>query len=1178
MQYRKIMSMLLILVLVAPWLAPVGKISASPVYPLPGDNGLITVKSVNDDSVEVKWAEAETDKPPLNYRVYISENPDLEDLDDINNNTTGGPAGFWIDGSTPTVGKFSSIVSGLVNDKTYYFNVIVQDGNYPEATYQMQSIKFTTPLGEFNNSIGQNFDAAKITELFKNENFITTTPEFESLPLEEQNALVTLAGHMNEPANGYQSNSEVQFLVDYIQEGISVMKVNELSDVQERLTAYYEKTLIFAASVSPEYLNMIKPMLDRYFMASDLERNVLAFKIKLQRIANNSSLEESVMNLSLASSQIINFTNASTQSEMINALMELYQLQEQAEAFKGTDKETLVGTFPLDFSKMKSISSDMTEMEKLTDWMLLKKPGNGYLTYKAAQEAFDEFFGTPEKQSLKQLNAAIVLKDKVTVLSILKNTDLLNHPGAFSELTDQEQKTVAATLVQMTPRSGSYNEDQVQFIVDISINILLGYRLDYRDMASALNNIYDQVIVKGANLFSEEEFEQFKRAADFYLKSNQADQQLIAYIAKFTSVAMDTESAVGLMFTLSEEFPSINQAETASEILNNLNLYQMLQMQYQILLANNPGLSLQEPPLKFDQIVTLSTNAEQQQLAEWMLSERPVGGYEKIKDIQRAFDLFFAPPAPKVTADDTANVVIGADETMEYSKDNGETWNKFTNTDRFEGNQIIVVRVRAKGNTPPWKWTTLTFTSNTPTPNPGGSTGGGAGGGSSTTTPVTSTPGPTTKQEQIVVDVNGANGTNLTKTPITRTTETNGMIKDLVKMTEAIAKESVEKAKQLNMNTARIVIPDTKDAVSETRIELPKAAVKELNDGSLKLEISTENVVISVPTNSIAGFDQDLYFRVVPLKKESERKEVEERAKKEQLIQQVAPNTNVRVLARPVEIETNMQSREVTLTLPLRDSLPTDPVARQQALDNLAIYIEHSDGTKELIQGKLVQLVDNSEGIEFTVTKFSTFTLVVVDGLKVSQSKHQPYIQGFGADFRPDAFVTRAQMAAMLARKLPTEAAAGSTNNVSYKDVSATHWATSEIQKAQSAGIMNGMSNTQFAPEGSITRAQMATIAHRWMQQQASATTVNGPAVSFTDVSADLWAADAIAYVQSAGLMVGYNDGTFKPNAELTRAEAVKVLNVLFNRAPLTDAVTPTFSDVPATHWAYADIEAAAQK
>ncbi|WP_145415327.1 S-layer homology domain-containing protein, partial [Paenibacillus xylanexedens] len=332
-------------------------------------------------------------------------------------------------------------------------------------------------------------------------------------------------------------------------------------------------------------------------------------------------------------------------------------------------------------------------------------------------------------------------------------------------------------------------------------------------------------------------------------------------------------------------------------------------------------------------------------------------------------------------------------------------------------------------------------------------------------------------------------------------------------------------------------------------------------------------------------FDQDLYFRLVPLKKESERKDLEERAKKEQVIQQVAPNTNVRVLARPVEIETNMQSREVTLTLPLGNSLPTDASARQQILDNLAVYIEHSDGTKELVQGKLVKLANNSEGIEFTVTKFSTFTLVVVDGLKAAQKTNHPYIQGFGADFRPDAFVTRAQMAAMLARNLPGETATATVAGKTFADVAATHWATSEIQKAQAAGIMNGLSDKAFAPEGSITRAQMATIAYRWLQKQqansAATTDTTGTApeaASFTDVATDLWAADAIAHVQSTGLMTGYNDGTFKPDSKLTRAEAVKVLNVLFKRTPLTGVATPSFSDVPATHWAYADIEAAAQK
>ncbi|WP_229730109.1 S-layer homology domain-containing protein, partial [Paenibacillus silvae] len=247
----------------------------------------------------------------------------------------------------------------------------------------------------------------------------------------------------------------------------------------------------------------------------------------------------------------------------------------------------------------------------------------------------------------------------------------------------------------------------------------------------------------------------------------------------------------------------------------------------------------------------------------------------------------------------------------------------------------------------------------------------------------------------------------------------------------------------------------------------------------------------------------------------------------------------------------------------------------------------------ELVRGKLVKLADSSEGIEFTVTKFSTFTLVSVDGLNAAQPANYPYIQGFGADFRPDAYVTRAQMAAMLARNLSVEAATAPATAAGFEDVVATHWAANEIKQAQAAGIMNGLGSSVFAPEDSITRAQMATIAYRWLQKQeadAAATTgttsaattastsTTANAASFTDVPADLWAAEAIAYVQSAGLMTGYQDGSFKPDGKLTRAEAVKVLNVLFKRSPLTGAATPSFSDVPATHWAYADIEAAGKK
>ncbi|WP_260631025.1 cohesin domain-containing protein [Bacillus sp. S/N-304-OC-R1] len=235
--------------------------------------------------------------------------------------------------------------------------------------------------------------------------------------------------------------------------------------------------------------------------------------------------------------------------------------------------------------------------------------------------------------------------------------------------------------------------------------------------------------------------------------------------------------------------------------------------------------------------------------------------------------------------------------------------------------------------------------------------------------------------EQIKVDVEGENGKNLTQTPITRTTEANGKVKDYVSMSEAIAKDTVEKAKQQGVDTARIVIPDTNDKVSEVMVEIPKSALRELNNGKMKLEIATDNAIISIPTESISSFNDNLYFRVVPLKSKEQQKQVEERAKKEEAVHKIAQNQIVQVLGRPMEIETNMQSREVSIVLPLKDSLPADANEREKVLNNLTVFIEHSDGTKEVLRGKVISLKNNGElGLSFNVNKFSTFAIVYMDG------------------------------------------------------------------------------------------------------------------------------------------------------------------------------------------------------
>lgn len=464
------------------------------------------------------------------------------------------------------------------------------------------------------------------------------------------------------------------------------------------------------------------------------------------------------------------------------------------------------------------------------------------------------------------------------------------------------------------------------------------------------------------------------------------------------------------------------------------------------------------------------------------------------------------------------------------------------------------------------------------------SSGGGEGSIPAPQPGPTPTPQPTI--EQIVVDVDGDNGSNLTQTPITRTTEPNGTVKDKVVISDTIAKETAQKAKEQGVDTARIIIPDKEDKVAEVLVEVPKAALAELNNGKLKLEIVTSNAVVSIPAKSLNNFNENLYFRVVPIKSESEKQQVEDRAKNESLIQEAIGNNTVQVIGRPMEIETNMQSREVTIVLPLTASLPTNTAEREKLLNNLGVYIEHSDGSKELIKGAFVKMQDGSEGLQFTVNKFSTFTMVYLEDWKdktAEETLHTPYIKGYGNnEFRPEAPVTRAQMATMLARNIN---AAPSTE--AYKDVSTKNGAYAAIMEVKGAGIMMGKNASTFDPNGTVTRAQMAAIVYRWVQNQCEqdgtsyascAMLTNIPAANFKDVKDSHWAKEAMYFTKAAGIMVGDSKGQFRPEENLTRAQAVKVLNRLFKRGPLTGITTPTFKDVPATHWAFDEIEEAARE
>ena len=110
----------------------------------------------------------------------------------------------------------------------------------------------------------------------------------------------------------------------------------------------------------------------------------------------------------------------------------------------------------------------------------------------------------------------------------------------------------------------------------------------------------------------------------------------------------------------------------------------------------------------------------------------------------------------------------------------------------------------------------------------------------------------------------------------------------------------------------------------------------------------------------------------------------------------------------------------------------------------------------------------------------------------------------------------------------------------------------------------------------------MAGVVARWIETMCAQDDAKayckpvGEGKVFTDVSPNHWAASAIEKVSALGIMTGNGATTFDPNGALTRAQAVKVLNQLFERKAMTGIVKSKFSDVPRTHWAIGEIEAAA--
>jgi exo-poly-alpha-galacturonosidase len=156
-----------------------------------------------------------------------------------------------------------------------------------------------------------------------------------------------------------------------------------------------------------------------------------------------------------------------------------------------------------------------------------------------------------------------------------------------------------------------------------------------------------------------------------------------------------------------------------------------------------------------------------------------------------------------------------------------------------------------------------------------------------------------------------------------------------------------------------------------------------------------------------------------------------------------------------------------------------------------------------------------------------------------------------------------------LLKEVLEEKVRSSGKSVTFDDVS-NHWSAESVRVFSRLGVVNGYEDGTFKPDANITRGEFAAI----VAKTFNIGTGELKAVSFKDIN-ESWAKDAIMALASNGIINGYEDGTFQPGANITRAEMIAMISRIINLNTVQGPSNIAFNDID--KWNKAQIEAAAK-
>ena len=195
--------------------------------------------------------------------------------------------------------------------------------------------------------------------------------------------------------------------------------------------------------------------------------------------------------------------------------------------------------------------------------------------------------------------------------------------------------------------------------------------------------------------------------------------------------------------------------------------------------------------------------------------------------------------------------------------------------------------------------------------------------------------------------------------------------------------------------------------------------------------------------------------------------------------------------------------------------------------------------------------------------------VMAAPGFIFGDATHLLFILGEpDGNFHPNRSVSRAEVAAIGSRIHFTDIG---QNNADFPDVASHQWFYNYVGFMQQGGLLLGRPDGSFAPTDNMTRAEFVTMITRFV-----GLTANGTSEQFADAT-NHWASGYInaLLTEMPGTILGFEDGTFRPDALITRAEVVTIINRILDRSidgsALENVSYGSFADIEG-HWAYYEI------